>query len=156
MKLIPWAERFRLPLDALGQPVGYFLGHKPREVACTYPQHIDVCRLPYKTNDYTKYIYPLKLHEYLAGGKPIVGTPIRSLLDFSHVIKLANTREEWSRAITESLARNRMSSDQIQIRRNIAKQVDWGTLVHSIAGSICDRLGLSHTERFAAIQLEAL
>ncbi len=156
MKLIPWAERFRLPLDALGQPAGYFLGHKPREVACTYTQHIDVCMLPYKTNHYTKYIYPLKLHEYLAGGKPIVGTPIRSLLDFSHVIKLANTREEWSRAITESLARNGMSSDQIQIRRNIAKQVDWETLMHGIAGSICERLGSSHTERFAAIQLETL
>lgn len=90
MKLIPWAERFRLPLDALGQPVGYFLGHKPREVACIYPQHIDVCMLPYKMNDYTKYIYPLKLHECLDGGRPIVGRPIRSLLDFAHVIKLAN------------------------------------------------------------------
>lgn len=57
----------------------HFLGHKPIEVACAYPQHMDVCLLPYKANDYTKYIYPLKLHEYLAGGKPIVGTPIRSL-----------------------------------------------------------------------------
>ncbi len=77
-------------------PNVYFLGHKPIKTACAYPQHFDVCLLPYKANDYTKYIYPLKLHEYLAGGKPIVGTPIRSLLDFAHVIKLASTQEEWS------------------------------------------------------------
>ena len=164
---VEWSFIFVGPHNSLGKdallveelsklPNVHFLGHKPIERACAYPQHMDVCLLPYKTNDYTKYIYPLKLHEYLAGGKPIVGTPIRSLLDFSHVIKLANTPEEWSRAISESLARNGMSSDQIHMRRNIAKQVDWGTLVHGIAGSICDRLGSSHTERFAAIQLETL
>jgi len=134
----------------------YFLGNKPKEIACAYPQHMDVCLLPYKANDYTKYIYPLKLHEYLAGGKPIVGTSIRSLLDFTHVIKLASTHEEWSRALTESLAPHMVSNDETQNRRNIAQQVDWGTLVHGIAGSICDRLGSSHTERFATIQLEAL
>ncbi|MDF0677230.1 MAG: glycosyltransferase [Nitrospira sp.] len=134
----------------------HFLGHKPIEVACAYPQHMDVCLLPYKANDYTKYIYPLKLHEYLAGGKPIVGTPIRSLLDFAHVIKLASTSEEWSRALTESLASEAMSSDQIQKRRSIARQVDWGTLVHTIAGSLCARLGPIYREQFAAIELEAL
>ena len=164
---VEWSFVFVGPHNSLGMdaplveelsqlPNVHFLGHKPIESACAYPQHMDVCLLPYKTNDYTKYIYPLKLHEYLAGGKPIVGTPIRSLSDFAHVIQLANTPEEWSRAISESLARNEMSSDQIHLRRNIAKQVDWGTLVHGIAGSLCERLGASYTEQFAAIQLEAL
>jgi glycosyltransferase involved in cell wall biosynthesis len=92
-------------VDQLSElPNVHFLGNKPIEIACAYPQHMDVCLLPYKANDYTKYIYPLKLNEYLAGGKPIVGTSIRSLLDFSHVIKLAGTHEEWSKALTESLA----------------------------------------------------
>lgn len=164
---VEWSFVFVGPKNSLGTDVPlveelsqlpnvHFLGHKPIEIACTYPQHMDVCLLPYKTNDYTKYIYPLKLHEYLAGGKPIVGTPIRSLLDFSHVIKLANTPEEWSRAISESLTLNGASRDQIHMRRNIAKQVDWGTLVHGIAGSICERLGPTYTEQFTAIQLEAL
>jgi glycosyltransferase involved in cell wall biosynthesis len=103
----------------------HFLGHKPREIACAYPQHMDVCLLPYQMNDYTKYIYPLKLHEYLAGGKPVVGRPIRSLLDFAHVIKLANTPEEWSQALADSLASDAVSIDQIEKRRSIAKQVDW-------------------------------
>jgi glycosyltransferase involved in cell wall biosynthesis len=131
----------------------YFLGHKPKEIACAYPQHMDVCLLPYKANDYTKYIYPLKLNEYLAGGKPIVGTPIRSLLEFAHVIKLASTQADWSRALTESLAPHMVSNDETQNRRNIAKQVDWGTLVHSIVGSICERLGSPYKEQFATLRL---
>jgi glycosyltransferase involved in cell wall biosynthesis len=132
----------------------HFLGHKPIEIACAYPQHMDVCLLPYKVNDYTKYVYPLKLHEYLAGGKPIVGTPIRSLLDFAHVMKLASTQEEWSRALTESLAPDAVSIDQIQKRRSIARQVDWETLVHDIARSMCNRLGPPYREQFTALNLE--
>ena len=134
----------------------HFLGHKPIEVACAYPQHMDVCLLPYKANDYTKYIYPLKLNEYLAGGKPIVGTPIRSLLDFSHVVKLASTQEEWSRALAESLAPDAVSIDQIEKRRSIAKQVDWKALVHTIAGSLCDRLGLPYRNQFVGLDPELL
>lgn len=131
----------------------HFLGHKQRESACAYPQHMDVCLLPYKVNDYTKYIYPLKLNEYLAGGRPIVGTSIRALLDFSHVVKLAATQEEWSRALTESLEPEAVASDQIEKRRSIARQVDWGTLVHLIAGSLCDRLGSPYKEQFATFAL---
>jgi len=132
----------------------HFLGHKAKEIACAYPQHMDVCLLPYKINDYTKYIYPLKLHEYLAGGKPIVGTSIRSLLDFAHVIKLASTQSEWSRALTESLVPDMVSNKEIQNRRAIAKQADWGTLVHSIAGSLCERLGSPYIEQFAVLTPE--
>src|SRR6266480_2787126 len=132
----------------------HFLGHKPVDRVCAYQQHIDVCLLPYKFNDYTKYIYPLKLHEYLAGGKPVVGTPIRSLLEFSHVIKLAGTHDEWSRAITESLAPDAITIDQIEKRRAIARQFDWGALVHTIARSICNRLGPPYKEQFNALNLE--
>ena len=132
----------------------YFLGHKSVDLVSAYPQHLDVCLLPYKVNDYTNYIYPLKLHEYLAAGKPIVGTPIRSLLDFAHVIKLASTRDEWSRALTESLAPGAISIDQIEKRRSIARQFDWGTLVHDIARSMCNRLGPPYRERFNAINFE--
>lgn len=132
----------------------HFLGHKPIEVACAYPQHMDVCLLPYKANDYTKYIYPLKLNEYLAGGRPIVGTSIRSLLDFAHVIKLANTQEEWSKALTESLGPQAVSIDQIEKRRGIARQADWETLVHKIAASLCHRLGSPYKDQFTRINLD--
>jgi glycosyltransferase involved in cell wall biosynthesis len=134
----------------------HFLGDKPREIACAYPQHMDVCLLPYKVNDYTKYIYPLKLHEYLAGGKPIVGTPIRSLLDFSHVIKLAGTQEEWSQALAESLTADAISIDQIEKRRSIARQVDWEVLVYDIARSMCNRLGPPYREQFSTHALESV
>ena len=132
----------------------YFLGGKSVNELAVYPQHFDVRIMPYRLDDYTKYIYPLKLHEYLAGGKPIVGAPIRSLLDFTHVMTLASTPEEWSRALTQSLAPDRVSVDQIEKRRNIARQFDWEVLVRDIARSMCDRLGPPYSEQFGAIEID--
>jgi glycosyltransferase involved in cell wall biosynthesis len=132
----------------------FFLGGKPVDELAVYPQHFDVCVMPYRLDDYTKYIYPLKLHEYLAGGKPIVGTPIRSLLDFAHVIKLASSQDEWSRALTESLGPDAVSTVRVEERRSIARQFDWETLVHDVARSMCDRLGSPYIEQFRALDLE--
>jgi predicted membrane-bound spermidine synthase len=46
----------------------------------------------------------MKLHEYFATGRPVVGPPIRSFLAFSDVVRLAGTPEQWSQVLTESLA----------------------------------------------------
>ncbi|HSS98774.1 MAG TPA: hypothetical protein VLK33_17185, partial [Terriglobales bacterium] len=45
-----------------------FLGGKSVTDLAAYPQHFDVCIMPYCNDNYTKFIYPLKLHEYLGGG----------------------------------------------------------------------------------------
>ena len=37
-----------------------------------YVQHFDACLMFYDVNDYTKYIYPVKLNEYLATGRPTI------------------------------------------------------------------------------------
>jgi hypothetical protein len=95
-----------------------------------------------------KYGYPLKLHEYLATGRPTVGTPLRSLLEFKNVVRLARTHEEWSRALTQSLAVEAMDSVQVEARRAVARQHDWDFLVGLIAQTLCERLGLSYLERF--------
>lgn len=126
----------------------YFLGNKAVEIACAYPQHMDVCVLPYVLNDYTRYIYPLKLHEYLAGGRPVVGAPIRSLESFNHIIRLAGTEDEWSAAIEEALQREMNTVERIDARRTVARNHDWEALVATIAGTMCERLGPEYQHRF--------
>ena len=56
------------------QPNVHFLGAKTPEELVGYPAHFDACIMPYRMDDYTKYIYPLKLHEYLASGRPVVAS----------------------------------------------------------------------------------
>src|SRR5262249_46664820 len=51
-------------------PNVHFLGGKPVRAIPGYTQHMDVSALAYRVDDYTKFIYPLKLHESLASGHP--------------------------------------------------------------------------------------
>jgi glycosyltransferase involved in cell wall biosynthesis len=132
-------------------PNVYLLGGKPVDALPAYVQHLDVCMLCYEVNEYTKFIYPLKLHEYLASGRPVVGSPIRSLQEFAHIIRLARTSDEWSTALNDMLAPSIYSFAQVEARRRIARQHDWNTLVGRIARTLCGRLGPSFLERFETI-----
>jgi glycosyltransferase involved in cell wall biosynthesis len=128
-------------------PNVYFLGCKPVRKLPAYTQHLDVCIMCYKVNDYTKFIYPLKLHEYLASGCPVVGSPIRSLQEFAHIVRLAQTTEEWSQALNDSLAPAARHATQIETRQSVARQHDWNKLVGLIARTLCERLGPAYLER---------
>jgi glycosyltransferase involved in cell wall biosynthesis len=139
-------------IEALSRlPNVHFLGRKRWDELPGYMQHMDVCTLCYKLNDYTKYIYPLKLHEYLAAGRPVVAAPIRSLLEFGGDIKLAETADEWSDALRTSLDTAEATPERIAARRQIAKSYDWDDLVEKIAALLCDRLGENEISRFAKL-----
>jgi glycosyltransferase involved in cell wall biosynthesis len=132
-------------------PNVYFFGRKPVSALPAYIQHMDVCMMCYKVNDYTKYIYPLKLHEYLASGRPVVGSPIPVVQEFAHVIRIARTTDEWSQALKDSLAPESSSAAQVEARRSVARRYDWNKLAKTMAYTLCDRLGSSYLERFKKI-----
>lgn len=118
----------------------HFLGPKTTREIAMYPQHFDVCMMPYRHMAYTRYIYPLKLHEYLASGQPVVGTRIRSLLDFDDVVALADTLDEWSAALVGSLHPSARSKDRREARREVARQHGWDVLSRRIAETILSHL----------------
>jgi glycosyltransferase involved in cell wall biosynthesis len=137
-------------LDALSARANvHFLGGKPSSEMIAYPQHFDVCIMPYGDNDYTKYIYPLKLHEYLASGRPLVGTPIASLSPLGAVVSLPTNAREWSRAIVDALAPSANTPERRQARQDFAHQHDWDALVRRIAETIAQRLGRPFSQAFA-------
>lgn len=111
-------------------PNVHFLGGKQVTELPAYMQHLDVCMLCYVRSGYTKFIYPMKLHEYLATGRPVVGTPIRSLLEFDQVVQLATTPEEWSRAIADALAHPEVG---VEKRLEVARDHDWAILAQRVA-----------------------
>jgi len=135
------------------RPNVYFLGAKSMNLLSSYPQHFDVSIMPYQDNYYTKYIYPLKLHEYLAGGKPVVGTRIHTLVEFADVIALAQTTKEWSKAIHDALSAKENSPERREARQEVARQYDWEGLVLQIAGAMAEDLGPDWATRFSQLQM---
>jgi len=82
----------------------------------------------------------LKLHEHLAAGIPVVGTPIRTLRDFPEVVLLAGVADEWSAAIASSLSPEARSDAAINARKATARAHDRDLLADRVAGSIERRL----------------
>lgn len=118
----------------------HFLGVRASAEIPAYVQHFDVCLLPYRSMAFTDYIYPMKLHEYLATGKPVLGTPIPSLREFDSVIRLDATAEGWCAGLAEALSPVASAPLLVEQRRAVASGFDWDALVGRIADLIVQRV----------------
>jgi hypothetical protein len=92
-------------------------------------------------DDYTKYIDPLKLSEYLASGRPPVGTPILPLQEVSQLVALAGTPEEWRQAISAALLPAANAPEARAKRQSWAKARTWDALVDTILARVEQYLG---------------
>lgn len=128
-------------------PNVFFLGAKPAEVLPAYVQHFDVCLMCYEVNDYTNYIYPLKLNEYLATGRPTVSSPIDAVRSFSEVVTIASTHAEWLEAIDVGLGVAANTPATVEFRQAYAHEHDWDALVERIAGLFHDALARADSIR---------
>lgn len=91
-----------IDLDAI--PNLHFLGPKKLEVLPAYLAHFDLMILPFLCNEVTKSIYPLKINEYLASGKPVVATPFsEDIQSFGHLISLHRKDQDFALAIDREL-----------------------------------------------------
>jgi glycosyltransferase involved in cell wall biosynthesis len=125
----------------LSSPQVHYLGRRsPRELA-KYLAHFDVCLIPYQMGEEARNADPLKVYEYLASGKPIVSTNIRSLQRFSRVIRLASTEEEFVQAVQDVLSGENPSLPSE--RRSLARENSWEDRVERISQFIESRLLLA-------------
>ena len=90
---------------------------------------LDVCLIPYRVNPYTEALSPIKLHECLALGKPVVATDLPYVrLEAAHV-RIARTPEAFCAALREALAQPPSEAERARWRaaalaRSWAAQVD--------------------------------
>lgn len=129
------------------RPNVHFLGARPSQELPAYVQHFDVGLLPYKLTDYANYGDPLKLYEYLAAGIPSVGCTMPTLLEFTSVVSLAGSSEQWSTAIAGSLSAEARTPERRAARQRVARQYDWGLLTARIAHRIAIHFGTDCEQR---------
>ena len=61
----------------------HYLGNKNISLLQDYIDSFDVCIIPYKTDTFGRYAYPVKINEYLNFGKPVVATLLPALKDIA-------------------------------------------------------------------------
>src|SRR5262249_29100318 len=121
-------------------PNVHFLGVKRLTELPAYLQHFDVCVMPYRMNDYTKYIYPMKLHESPPSGRPTAGPPTARSEPFADVVSLATGVHEWRLALTRALEPSTSSPERCAGRQAVARAHDWDLLVEPVARTMVERL----------------
>lgn len=85
----------------------HYLGPKEYAELPAYLGGWDVALMPFAINESTRFISPTKTPEYLAGGCPVVSTPIQDVISGygdSGVVCIADTAEAFIAAIEKSLS----------------------------------------------------
>jgi glycosyltransferase involved in cell wall biosynthesis len=119
-----------LPPGFLNLPNTCWLGVKPYAELPRYLRCFDVAMIPFQLNDITHSTSPLKLFEYMAGGKPVVITPMHESMRCEGVL-VADGPEEFSRKIDEAL---KLKSDPQYLQQidRVARQNTWDVRARQI------------------------
>jgi glycosyltransferase involved in cell wall biosynthesis len=105
----------------------HFLGPKDYGDLPLYLRGFDVCIIPYKLLEVTINARPLKLFEYLASGKPVVSTPLPSVLPYKGAVRIGATCEEFVEQIEKSLQEKDESLKKKRV--DLARENSWENLV---------------------------
>ena len=96
----------------------------------------DVCLLPFALNEATRFISPTKTLEYLAGGKPVVSTPVHDVISlYGSAVRIGATPADFVEAVEELLVEP--DAKRASWRRTAQALVDgctWDDTAHRIAG----------------------
>jgi glycosyltransferase involved in cell wall biosynthesis len=115
-----------------------FTGPKPYSTLASWARAFDVAIIPYKPTRQVLNSNPLKLREYLATGKPVVGVPIPETLRFRDCVRIASGTEEFLAAIENALESD--SPKDAQRRMAAVAGMSWDARVEEILGVVQIRL----------------
>jgi teichuronic acid biosynthesis glycosyltransferase TuaH len=122
-------EPKKIGLDRLPNVV--FAGSRRLDQLPPLLQHMDCVLIPFLCNTLTKSIYPLKINEYLAAGKPTVSTAFSDdIRTFSDCIYLADDPEMFIRLIDAAFAENDPERTRQRVER--ANSNTWAARIEQL------------------------
>ncbi len=127
----------------LALPNVHWLGAKSHADIGRYMVHMDVNTMPYVVDDraggWARYAYPLKLHEYLAAGLPVVSAEMVDVQRHRDVLELVDGVDAWEAALARALAGD--APGNATTRRAVAKANSWDGRVDDLEIWLTDLAG---------------
>jgi glycosyltransferase involved in cell wall biosynthesis len=131
--------------DLPKRPNIHYLGSKTYDQLPAYLSGWDVALMPFAMNESTLFISPTKTPEYLAGGKPVVSTPIRDVVrHYGHLegVKIADNAEDFVAQCEKALALSgQRGGDWLAEADLMLSATSWDTTQARMAGLIEELLG---------------
>ena len=124
----------------------HYLGGKTYGQLPAYLSGWDVALMPFAMNESTQFISPTKTPEYLAGGKPVVSTPVKDVVrHYGHLegVKIASTAEGFVAACEQALElAHDPESDWLAEADLMLSATSWDTTQGRMAGLVAEVLGV--------------
>jgi len=107
----------------LNVPNVHWIGAQKYQELPNYLAYFDVAMIPFLLNEITHATSPLKLFEYMAGGKPVVITPMHESMHYEGVLA-GMTPQEFARRLDEAL---KLKDDPayLEMLDRVAKENTW-------------------------------
>jgi glycosyltransferase involved in cell wall biosynthesis len=116
-----------------GRPNVHFLGERNYRELPGYAGHMDVNTIPYRQEPgWWQECHPLKLHEYLAGGKPVVASAVGIEFPEPPVLGIAGNDDAWIAALDRALSAG--GPGDPASRRRVAFANSWDARVTELEG----------------------
>src|SRR6478672_350137 len=131
--------------DLPRRPNIHYLGSKTYEQLPSYLSGWDVALMPFAMNESTQFISPTKTPEYLAGGKPVVSTPIKDVVrHYGHIhgVLIADNPEDFVAQCEKALElSHNPESGWLAEADLLLSATSWDTTQARMAGLVHDLLG---------------
>jgi glycosyltransferase involved in cell wall biosynthesis len=94
-----------------------FTGNIPMTELPHYAKFLDCAIIPFVSNEFTKSVYPLKINEYLACGRPVVTTRFSNEMDsFKEIAYVTNDEDEFVSLVEKAIMENSKQKELERIR----------------------------------------
>jgi len=141
------------------RPNIHYLGSKTYAQLPAYLGGWEIALMPFAMNDSTQFISPTKTPEYLAGGKPVVSTPVKDVVrHYGHLeaVEIAGDAESFvagcEKALTLAADRGGKWLAEADL---MLSSSSWDTTQARMAGLIAEVLGTVTDRRSSAMLVAA-
>ncbi|MEW6601408.1 MAG: glycosyltransferase [Nitrospirota bacterium] len=114
----------------------HWLGRKKKEEIPSYLRAFDVCINPFKVNDVSRSVSPLKVYEYLAVKKPVISVRMESLEreSIAQFLHFASTYDEFNEKLEQAL----MTKDYFEEKLNYSMVLaySWDVLFKKVFSAV--------------------
>lgn len=115
----------------------HLLGRKPFGELPAYARGFAAAIVPFRLNELTVSVNPIKLREYAAAGLPIVSTGLPEVRRCGDIVECADTPEEWMAALERAVERG-TSPEWRRDQSAAVLDQDWSAVCRRISGLIVE------------------
>jgi teichuronic acid biosynthesis glycosyltransferase TuaH len=143
-------ERQYVPGEIFEHKRIIFTGPVPYDEAPAVVKRFDVALIPFKCDEVSSGIYPLKLFEYMASGKPVVSTNFNPeiLRELSDVVHTADYPEQLADFVLLAYATD--SKQKREKRIYVASQNTWEQRAQLFSSYLAQELDVKHRLPYVA------